>query len=354
MNRKGVCYDVGAVMAFNWRPHFDLKVVHREIEIIKTDLHCNAIRISGLSIDRLTTAAGDALEQGLEVWLSPLMWDKNPKQTLAYITKAAKAAESLRQNHSDRLVFSVGSEFTLFMQGILPGKNFPKRLRNPSFITLIKSGEHNKPLNAFLSKASAEVRKVFGGKVTYASLVWEAVDWGLFDFVGVDHYRAERIKNQYIEMLKPAFANGKPVVITEFGCSTTHAGVGSEGLLDPAGLGVKSIIDFKSQFLHQQPLVGRFIRPHLVGVHVRDEQWQASQIVDNLAVLDKAGVEGAFISQFVSQIDPYSDDPKYDLDMASSSLVKYFDNGKHGSTYPDMPWEPKESFKAVADYYAKH
>ena len=28
--------------------------------------------------------------------------------------------------------------------------------------------------------------------------------------------------------------------------------------------------------------------------------------------------------------------------------------GKHGSTYPDMPWEPKESFRAVADYYAKH
>ena len=28
--------------------------------------------------------------------------------------------------------------------------------------------------------------------------------------------------------------------------------------------------------------------------------------------------------------------------------------GKQGITYPDMPWEPKESFKAVADYYIKH
>ncbi|HMK94618.1 MAG TPA: hypothetical protein VK536_04365 [Candidatus Limnocylindrales bacterium] len=354
MNRKGVCYDVGAVMAFNWRPHFDPKVVRREIEIIKTDLHCNAIRISGLSIDRLTMAAEYALEQGLEVWLSPLMWDKSPVQTLAYITKAAKAAESLRQKYGDKLVFSVGSELTLFMQGILPGRNFAKRLRNPQFFLLIKSGEHDKPLNAFLSKANAEVRKVFGGKVTYASLVWEAVDWGLFDFVGVDHYRAERIKNQYIGMLKPAFDHGKPVVITEFGCSTTHAGVGSEGLLDPAGLGVKSIVDFKSQFLHQLPLVGRFVRPHLVGVHVRDEQWQASQIVDNLAVLDTAGVDGAFVSQFVSQINPYSDDPKYDLDMAGSSLVKYYEGKRRGAACPDMPWEPKESFKAVAEYYAKH
>jgi len=354
MNRKGVCYDVGAVMAFNWRPHFDPKVVRREIEIIRTDLHCNAIRISGLSIDRLKTAGEDALEQGLEVWLYPVMWDKSPERTLTYIAKAAEAAESLRQNYGDKLVFIVGGELTLFMKGIIPGKNFPSRLKNPKLFPLIKSGEHNKPLNAFLSKANAEVRKVFGGKVTYASLVWEAVDWSLFDFVGVDHYRVERIKNQYIDMLKPAFSHGKPVVITEFGCSTTHAGVGSEGLLDPAGLGVKSIVDFKSQFLHQLPLVGHFVRPHLVGVHVRDEQWQASQIVDNLAVLDKAGVDGAFVSQFVSQIDPYSDDPKNDLDMASSSLVKYFEGGRHGTIYPDMPWEPKESFRAVADYYAKH
>jgi hypothetical protein len=34
--------------------------------------------------------------------------------------------------------------------------------------------------------------------------------------------------------------------------------------------------------------------------------------------------------------------------------VKYYEGGKHGATYPDMPWEPKESFRAVADYYAKH
>lgn len=354
MRLKGVCYDVGAVMAFNWRPHFDVENVHRELEIIKTDLHCNAVRISGVSLDRLRTASEYALQQGLEVWLSPLMWDKSPKQTLAYITKAAKQAEFLRQNHGDKMVFCVGGESTLFMQGILPGKNFVARLKNPTFFSRVKAGEHNKPLNDFLTKANEKVRKVFHGKVTYASLVWEAVDWTIFDFVGVDHYRTERIKNQYIDMLKSAFAQGKPVVITEFGCSTTHAGVGSEGLLDPAGLGVKSIIDFKSQFLHQLPLVGRFVRPHLAGVHVRDEQWQASQIVDTLAVLDSAGVDGTFISQFISQIDPYSDDPRYDLDMASSSLVKYYEGKRRGVTYPDMPWEPKESFKAVAEYYAKH
>jgi hypothetical protein len=28
--------------------------------------------------------------------------------------------------------------------------------------------------------------------------------------------------------------------------------------------------------------------------------------------------------------------------------------GEHGATYPDMLWEPKESFRAVAEYYAVH
>jgi hypothetical protein len=84
---------------------------------------------------------------------------------------------------------------------------------------------------------------------------------------------------------------------------------------------------------------------------VRDEGWQARQLVDQLNVLDSAGVDGVFIFQFASQISPYSDNPKYDLDMASTSLVKSYTDGKHGTTYPDMPWEPKESFKAVANYY---
>jgi aspartate/methionine/tyrosine aminotransferase len=39
MNRRGVCYDVGLVMGINWRPEFDLHVVHRELEIIRNDLH---------------------------------------------------------------------------------------------------------------------------------------------------------------------------------------------------------------------------------------------------------------------------------------------------------------------------
>jgi len=95
------------------------------------------------------------------------------------------------------------------------------------------------------------------------------------------------------------------------------------------------------------------VRPHLIGNHIRDEEWQANKLVENLSVLDSAGVDGAFIFQFISQIAPYNDIAYYDLDMASSSLVKYYEGGKCGSVYPNMSWDPKESFKAVANYYAK-
>jgi hypothetical protein len=47
-----------------------------------------------------------------------------------------------------------------------------------------------------------------------------------------------------------------------------------------------------------------------------------------------------------------NENSKFDLDMASYALVKSYAN-KRGTTYTDMTWEPKESFQAVADYYAK-
>jgi len=54
-------------------------------------------------------------------------------------------------------------------------------------------------------------------------------------------------------------------------------------------------------------------------VHIWDEEWLVRKLAENLAVLDQAGVDGAFVSQFISQITPYNDDLRYDLDMASSS-----------------------------------
>jgi hypothetical protein len=104
VNRRGVCYDVGSVYSglgwrFSTRPRFDPEITRRELEIIKTELHCNAVRIIGRDIGRLMRAAEAALELELEVWLSPAMYGKSPDQTLDFYLAAARAAEKLRRAH---------------------------------------------------------------------------------------------------------------------------------------------------------------------------------------------------------------------------------------------------------------
>jgi len=347
IEHRGINYDVGTQMGVNWRPDYNPQVVERELEIIKNDLHCNAIGISGKDIGRVMLTAEAALNQGLEAWLNPADWgNKPPEPTLTYITEAAKAAQPLHERYPGKVVFSVGSEFTLFMQGIVPGKNFIQRIRTAFSAGYIKSGKHNKPLNDFLVKANKAVRSEFAGPVLYRSLSFEDVDWSNFDLIGIDHYWGEKIKDRYIDMVKPLFTYGKPVINTGFGFNTTNAPV--VGMASTLG-----DLPFFSILLHQLPVVGHFVRPKLKVVNERDEALQAKRLTDNLKLLDKAGFSGAFIDTFIFSHYPYSDTPKYDLDRASSSLVKYFDNGKHGTTYPDMTWEPKEAFKAVADYYGK-
>jgi hypothetical protein len=347
MQIRGINYDVGAEseMGGNWRPDYNPLIVQRELEIIKNDLHCNAIGITGKDIGRVIGTAEAALDIGLEAWICPILWGKSPERTLSYITEAAQAAQPLHERYPGKVVFSVGTELTLFMQGIVPGKFLAQRMRTAFKTDFVKSGKHNKPLNDWLKKANTAVRDVFKGPVMYRSLVFEQVDWSNFDLIGVDHYWAEEIKDRYIDMVKPLLALGKPVINTGFGFGTTNAPATRASVM---GGNINNV----SLVLHQ--LAGRFIRPKLKVVNERDEAMQAKRLVDNLKLLDKAGFSGAFMDTFIFPFKPYSDTPKNDLDRESSSLVKYYDNERHGTTYPDMTWEPKESFKAVADYYSNH
>src|SRR5258708_39753750 len=162
MKRKGICYDVGRVMmGMDWRPNFDVKIVQHELEIIKNDLHCNVVRICGLDLDRLATAAELALQQGLEVWFSPEMWDKSQEDTLEYLVNAAVAAEKLCQQWPEQLIFSVGSELTLFMQGIVAGNNFLQQLKNPSVFGAGKNKNYNQTPKPFLSRCNTAGQQCF-------------------------------------------------------------------------------------------------------------------------------------------------------------------------------------------------
>ena len=345
MKIRGVCYDAGAVMDLPWRPSLDARTARREMEIIRRDLHCTAVRVVARDVGRLQLAGRAALEAGLDVWLSPALWDRDPEATLASVERAAVAAERLRASAPDRVVFVVGGELTLFMRGILPGRNLAARLANMRTQDLVRSGTHNAPLNAFLARVVERVRPIFRGPLTYASLPWEAVDWTRFDIVGVDHYRATKIKDRYVEMLAPLFATGKPVVNTEFGNPSCEGGE------DASALSGATNIDGISLLLHALPAVGRLVRPRVTRIIPRDEALQARALTETVAILDRAEVEGAFISTFIFAIRPYDPDPRYDLDACSPGLVRPLIGGQRGATYPDMPWEPKEAFRAVAAFY---
>lgn len=354
VNRRGVTYDTGTVFSgrgrggIPTRPRLDLATAERELQIVRDDLHCNAVRLIGRDVDRLVQVAERALALGLEVWLSPALWGKPADQTLHYCVSAAERAERLRQQHPDRFVLVLGSELTLFMHGIVPGRDFGARTREA--FTRIKAGDHsaNDRLNDFLGHASTAVRGVYHGPLTYASLVWEDVDWDRFDLIGVDHYRDARIKDRYADMLQPLLALGKPVVNTEFGMRT-YQGAESGG----GELGVGIADQMRVVLHHLLPFAGRFVRERLKGDYVRDEAMQARELAETLTILDASGVDGAFVAEFVTAGATFSEEPRYDLDMNAFSLVKTYRHGK-GTTYPDMNWEPKQSFYAVAGHYATH
>lgn len=351
MRRRGVIYDTGTVFSgpgykIPTRPTLDVATAERELQIARDDLHCNTVRLGGSYPDRLVRVAGRALALGLEVWLSPALFGRPPGETLRHFVSAAEQAERLRQQHPDRVVLVMGAELTLMMRGIVPGRDFAERTREAIARVREGDGGANDRLGEFLGRASAAVRAVYRGPLTYASLIWEDVDWNRFDIIGVDHYRDSRTKDRYAAMLEPLLTRGKPVVVTEFGMRTYQGAASGGGEL---GFG---IFDLKSVFLHQLPLVGRFIRERLNGDYVRDEAMQARELTETLAILNAAGVDGAFVAEFVTAGATTSGQPRYDLDMNAFSLVKTYHHGK-GATYPDMSWEPKQSFSAVADFYSR-
>jgi hypothetical protein len=112
------------------------------------------------------------------------------------------------------------------------------------------------------------------------------------------------------------------------------------------------VTDTTRLWLHTRPVIGGFFRPRLKGKFQRDEAMQARELVETLNELEGSGVAGALLSTFATPEAYTDDDPRYDLDMDSMSLVKSLPDGRHGTTYPDMPWEPKESFAVVAHHFA--
>jgi len=337
---KGITYDTGFLGIDGYsRESFDPVTVERELRIIRDDLHCTAVRITGGNSDRLDLAATIAAELGLEVWFSPYPLELTSDAMLVLFKDCAERAERLRLRGAE-VVFVTGAEISLMNPGFVPGKSLhdrvdvltsrPKNL--PQLIT-----EASRRVNEIFRTAVAAVRERFGGRITYASVQLERVDWTLFDVISVDLYRSTEIADQLAVGVRALVAQRKPVAITEFGCAIFRGAgdVGARGL---------EIVEFAND------------RPvRLKGAYDRDEAGQAGYVRELLEVFDAGGIDATFVFLFALYGFPHrpDGDPRDDLDLASYGIVKVYEDRK-GDTYPDMPWEPKAAFAALAEYYVSH
>ena len=344
MKLKGVCYDVGReMMGQNWRPDFDPTVVRREIEIIRKDLHCNAIRLQGFELGRLAQASKVALEPGLEVWFSPEMWDRGQEETVDSVARSAELAHSLEEASPGRVVMSVGSEVILFSQGFIPGENVLERLANPRLREILFAPAIQASLNDFLGRLASAARQAFRGKLTYASVGFEQVDWTPFDYVAVDLYRGDPMFDRYPELLRRYTSLGKPFVNAEFGCCTFR---GAERM---GGRGWEAV-DWSVW------------PPRLKGPYVYDQAAQANELAALLRWNEEAGAYGTFVFTFIEtgaglpegKAEEVLRSIEFDPDLPRYALVKTYPDRRKGTAYPDMTWEPKQSFRAVADFYRSH
>jgi hypothetical protein len=336
MRGKGINYDAGFInKGVSSRQTFDPEVVRREIQIIRDDLHCNTIRITGGDPERLEVASAIGAEDGLEVWFSPFSCDLTAEEMLTLLADSAERAERIRLRGYE-VVFVTGAELSLLNNGFLPGDSIAERMELLGTPDRLRGLIADVParMNDFLAKAVAVVRERFGGKVTYASMPFEGVDWTPFDFISVDFYRSIEVAGQFAASVRSLVAHGKPVAITEFG-SCTYNGAADRGARG----------GFIIEWDHDTATPIR-----LDGEYIRDEPEQAAYLRELLEVFDAEGVDTALVFTFAGYALPHRSNPRDDLDLASYGVVKVLD-GRLGDTYADMAWEPKAAFTTLAECY---
>lgn len=236
MRGKGVQYDTGTFPSGDsTRKTFDSSAVARDMGVIARDLGCNAVRVTGGDPERLSTAAAHAPAAGLEVWFSPFPCELTNEEMLPYFVDCADRAEALRRAGAE-FVLVTGCEISVFARGYLPGDTFNDRMHTLRAAPPVREAalrEIPDKVNAFLRDVVEAVRPRFGGRISYASIPIEHIDWTPVDIVGVDAYRSRRNAAHYRAEIRQHLTHGKPVAVTEAGCCAYRgaADMGAAGWL---------------------------------------------------------------------------------------------------------------------------
>jgi hypothetical protein len=325
LTHRGVGYEVAdaATPSTGW----NAVRMRGDLAAITDDLHASSVSVFGDGVGRLTQTAEEATRRGLHVWLQPRLGDVPCKDILDHLGEGGRHAEQLRRQGAS-IDLSVGAEFVLFVPGIVPGANAVERVEN------LLSGHFDaermqRRLSAFVADAARVGRSTFGGRLSYAAAQDDVVDWRLFDVVGIDYYSSFPRRSQHLRALRRYMRLGKPVAIAEFG-TCTYKGAARRGGL------AWDVLDDSSQ--------------RLKGQLVRSERAQARYIVELLRIFEAVGLDSATVYQFVTPDMPHRRAHRYDLDVASYSIVKPIWATRNRPT-PRWHWEPKEAFRALAHEY---
>lgn len=351
---RGVTYDTGSGFSTGqgalsrnvWTP----EQLNTEISLVSDGLNGNSITIYGSRLDRLREAATAAVERNLFVWLDPRLPDTGPDDVIDHLAEVALVAESLRQQGA-RIGLSTGATHTILTAGILAGNSYLERVARIYFDGDVRFGlrvgkplppemtaeldESSGRLNEFLARAAGVARSIFKGRLTYGATPWETVDWSLFDDISLFYFLTPNYMNADGHLAKLATYDkwNKPVLITGYG-------TGSYPDAEKKGFFSFDIVDRSGA------------APTVLDGYVRDESAQAAYYRKMLGIFEWAGVAGVASADLVHPTHPHSPEPRLDLDMASMCIVKSI-----RQNYPDpnsaYRLEKKESFNAIAEYYAR-
>jgi len=148
--------------------------------------------------------------------------------------------------------------------------------------------------------------------------------------------RSAEVADRFRDAVRALARGSKPLALTGFG-TAAYRGAGDRGGR------VLEVVEYDAET--KAPL-------RLNGVYERDEAGQAAYLSELLEIFDTEGVDSAFVFLFALPGYPHrpDGDPRDDLDRAGLGIVKLLE-GRRGQTYPDMEWEPKAAFAAVAERY---
>ncbi|KAB1915591.1 hypothetical protein [Micromonospora sp. AMSO31t] len=307
MRARGINYDIGFLPGSDLtRKTFTAETVWHDMAVIASELHCDAVRVSGRDPERLSIAAQCAAAAGLEVWFAPFPVDFPADELLPFFADCARRAEAVRRAGAE-VVFVAGCEISAFCGGFIPGDTYGDRLHAMATADVewwTALGPVQERLNAFLGQVAEAARAYFGGRITYAAGPWEFIDWSPFDLVGVDAYRAAYNAGTFRSELRGHLAHGKPVAVTEYG-TCAYRGAGEHGGMAwqvPPGA---------------EP----------------DEGEQVRYLTELLDIFEEEGVDTALWFTFAGYGRPG------EQDIGSYGVVRMLDHTR---------WEPKQVFHTMA------